>query len=103
MIVYNMTIKVRWDIHEGWPRWFRSEYLPATMATKCFDSYKLFQLLDEDEEEGPTFILQLFTDSEQRFEEYMIRHAEQLQQAAQQRWGTGYIAFRTLMELLEEG
>ena len=63
-----------------------------------------FDLLDQDEEEGPTYIIQYMTTGLDRYEQFIIGFAESLQQASWEKWGDGFIAFRTLMTTeLEEG
>ena len=98
MIVYNITCKVRWDILEAWLAWQLEEQIPAMLATQSFDDYQLYRLLEQDEEEGPTFVIQLFTSSVERYGLFMTQFAPALQQAGWDKWGNGFIAFRTLME-----
>ena len=100
MIVYNITVKVRWEIREEWITWEKEEQIPAMLATKLFDDYKFFQLLEQDEEEGPTFVIQYFTPSLEQYEQYLIEYAPSFQQLARKKWGDKYIAFRTLMASL---
>ena len=101
MIVYNISCKVRWDILEEWLTWQLGEQIPAMLATRLFDDYQLYRLLEQDEEEGPTFVIQLFTSSTERYDQFMTQFAPALQQAAWDKWGNGFIAFRTLMELVQ--
>ena len=98
MIVYNVTSKVRWDILEGWLTWQLEEQIPAIMASGLFDDYQLYRLLEQDEEEGPTFVAQFFTSTLGRYRQFMIEIAPALQQEGYDRWGNGFIAFRTLLE-----
>lgn len=98
MIVYNVTCKVRWEIMEGWLGWQVDEQIPAMLKTGLFDSYQLYRLLDQEEEEGPTFVIQYFTSNLERYEQFLIEFAPGMQQAGWDKWGEGFIAFRTLME-----
>ena len=98
MIVYNLTIKVSWGILDRWLPWELQEHIPAVMATQLFDEYKFYRLLDEDETEGPTFVLQYFTGAMERYERYIIEFAAGFRQEGLDKWGDGFIAFRTLME-----
>ena len=98
MIVYNITNRVRWDIMEDWLSWQIEEQIPAFLRTGLFDNYQLHRLLDQDEEEGPTFVIQLFTSNLDRYEQFLIESAPEIQQTARDKWGDGFIAFRTLME-----
>jgi hypothetical protein len=98
MIVYNVTSKVRWDILEGWLAWQLERQIPAIMATQLFDSYQIFRLLEQDEEEGPTFVVQFFTSSIGRYQQFVIEFAPAIQQEGYEKWGNGFISFRTLLE-----
>jgi hypothetical protein len=98
MIVYNITSKVRWNILEGWLSWQLEEQIPAILSTGAFDTFQFYRLLEQDEEEGPTFVIQFFTSSIERYEQFMIGWAPGLQETGREKWGDGFIAFRTLME-----
>ena len=97
-IVYNITCKVRWDILEPWLLWQLEEQIPAMLGTGLFDDYRFYRLLEQDEEEGPTFVIQLFTTSLDRYQRFILEFAPGLQQAGWDKWGNGFIAFRTLLE-----
>jgi uncharacterized protein YecA (UPF0149 family) len=97
MIVYNITTKVRWEILEGWLTWQAEEQIPATMKTQSFDDYQLYRLLEQDEEEGPTFIIQYFTTTIERYQQFITAFEPALQQEGWDKWGNGFIAFRTLL------
>jgi hypothetical protein len=98
MIVYNITCKVRWEIMEGWLIWQLEEHVPATLATGLIDDYRLYRLLEQDEEEGPTFVIQFLTTSRERYQRFSSEFEPGLKQAGWDKWGNGFIAFRTLME-----
>ena len=98
MIVYYISSKVRWEIVEPWLEWQLEEQIPAVLATKLFDGHQLYRLLEQDEEEGPTFVTQFFTTSIERYEQFVIEFAPAIQQAGWDKWGNGFIAFRTLLE-----
>jgi hypothetical protein len=98
MIVYNITCKVRWEIMEGWLNWQLGKQVPATLATGLFDDYRLYRLLEQDEEEGPTFVIQFLTSSRERYLRFSSEFEPGLKQAGWDKWGNGFIAFRTLME-----
>jgi Domain of unknown function (DUF4286) len=98
MIVYNVTTKVRWDILEAWLTWQLEEQIPAILSTGFFDSHRLFRLLEQDEEEGPTFITQFHTSGSERYQQYMTEYAPAIQRSGWEKWGEGFIAFHTVME-----
>jgi hypothetical protein len=83
---------------DDWLGWQMVEQIPATLKTGLFDSYQLYRLLEQDEEEGPTFVIQFLTSNLERYEQFLIGFAPVLQQAGWDKWGNSFIAFRTLME-----
>jgi hypothetical protein len=100
MIVYNITSKVRRETVEDWLAWQIEEQIPAILATGMFDNYQLYRLLEQDESEGPTFVVQFFTSHLERYQQFLIEFAPALQQEGWRKWGDSFISFRTLMELL---
>ena len=98
MIVYNITNKVRWNILEAWLEWQVAKQIPAVLATGSFDDHRLYRLLEQDEEEGPTFVIQFVTSSIERYSLFMEEYGEMFQRDGWNKWGDGFIAFRTLME-----
>jgi hypothetical protein len=103
MVVYNLTIKVQEAILEDWLVWELQEHIPAVMATGLFDGYAFHRLLEQDESEGPTFVLQYHTSSVERYRRYLAEFSPVFQQDGFNKWGNGFIAFRTIMEELATG
>ena len=103
MIVYNVTIKVNWTILEEWLVWALEKDVPAVLATGLFEGYKFFRLLEQDEVEGPTFVVQYFTPTLENYQQYMLEFAPARQEESRNKWGNAFIAFRTIMSLVEEG
>jgi len=98
MYIYNITIKVSKDIINDWLDWQQNEHIPEIMHTALFEDYKFFHLLEQDETEGPTYIVQFFTTDISNYQQYIDEYAPALREKAYNRWGSGFIAFRTLME-----
>ena len=100
MIVYNITAKVTWVIAEDWLDWQRQEHIPQMLETGLITDYKIFRLLEQDEEEGPTFTMQFFFASWENYETYTRNFSNNLRTLSQSLWGDQYIAFRTVMQLV---
>jgi hypothetical protein len=100
MIVYNITIKIIHDIEEAWIQWQKEEHIPAIMATGLFSEYRFFRLLEHDDDEGRSFVLQLFAADIEQYQLYAKQYAPALQQQSLEKWGDRYIAFRTIMEVV---
>lgn len=100
MIVYNVTTKVDWSIAEEWLRWMQDVHIPEMIATGCFSKCQLMRLMEVDEEEGPTYAAQYYADNQQAVDEYLQQHAHTLRQRTLNTWGDKFIAFRSLMQVV---
>ncbi len=98
MIVYNISFKIERNIAEQWLAWQTQEHIPEIMATNLFDDFKMYSLLEQDETEGITFVIQYFTSSKQRYQKYISTFEEVLRKKAISKWGSQFIGFRTIME-----
>jgi hypothetical protein len=101
MIIYNVTVKIEPTIKEDWEKWMKMVHIPDVMATGLFRDAQLRRLMI-DEEDGHTFSIQYRCDSMDDFQKYQSDHASRLQADHTSRYKDKYVAFRTLMEQLEE-
>ncbi len=100
MIVYNVTIKVDESIATDWINWLKEEHIPAVINTACFTHANVMRLLEVDDEEGPTYAVQYFTDSLEQYQLYIDKHAALMRQMSFDKWGNKFIAFRSVMEVV---
>jgi hypothetical protein len=100
MFVYNITMKIGWDIADEWLDWQREVHIPEIMATNLFDDSKLYRLLDQEDHEGPTYTIQFITTDEDRYNRYIADFAPALGKKALAKWGDQFIAHRTCMKLV---
>jgi Domain of unknown function (DUF4286) len=100
MIVYNITTKLSWAISDDWLLWQRLEHIPQIMATQLFDDYKIFRLLEPNDNDGPTFTVQYFTSLIERYQQYINEFEAAMRQKAFNKWGDGFVSFRTLMQVV---
>ena len=101
MIVYNITLKITPEIETEWIRWQKEEHIPDVLSTGLFTDHKFFRLLDQDESDGITYVVQYFTSSIDNYNQYVEKTAPLLRKKAMQKWGDRFIAFRTVMELVQ--
>ncbi|HTH32189.1 MAG TPA: DUF4286 family protein [Lacibacter sp.] len=101
MIVYNVTSKIDWSIHDAWVKWMLEEHIPEVVATGCFTGAQLLKLLEIEEEDGPTYTAQYFAETKQLQEEYVTKHAATLRQKVFDKWGNRTIAFRSIMQVVQ--
>ena len=100
-IIYNVTIKVEAGIADAWLQWLLQEHIPEIMNTGCFISHKVVRLLEVDESEGPTYAVQYGADSKADYNRYIQLHAAGMRQRSIDKWGNGFIAFRSVMQVVQ--
>jgi hypothetical protein len=101
MILYNVTIKVHNSIHNEWLQWLKDEHVPDIMQTECFSNFKILRLLEIDEAEGPTYAIQYFAESEALYNLYLEKFSKQMRDNSFAKWGDKFIAFRSVMQIVE--
>ncbi len=100
MIVYNITIKIDEHIEEAWIKWQADEHIPEIMSSGCFTHHHFYKLLEPAEPGETTYVIQYFAESIQHYQRYLQDHAPALRAKALDRWGDQFIAFRSVMELV---
>lgn len=100
MIVYNITIKIDPSIEITWLQWQKEEYIPAIMATDQFTHFHFFRLLEQDDSEGATYVMQFFASDMDKYYRYMNEFAPALKQLAYEKWGQRFISFNTVMQIV---
>ena len=101
MLIYNVTIKIDDGIADDWLRWLLEEHIPDVMSTGCFSSHKLVRLLEIDDSEGPTYAIQYTADSKADYNRYIEMHAPLMRQKSIDKWGNRFIAFRSVMQVVQ--
>lgn len=101
MIIYNVTIKVDKSIAIEWLQWLLNEHIPEVMQTGCFTENKVVRLLEVDDTEGPTYAVQYFAQSKAIYNQYISKFAPLLRDKSFQKWGDRFIAFRSVMEIVQ--
>ena len=102
-LIYNVTIKISPDVREVRVRWMREEHIPEVMETACFKSFRFLHLEGYDDEEGFTYATQYTCPSIELFDIYTREHAPGLQQKHKVLFDGKFVAFRTILDIIEEG
>jgi hypothetical protein len=100
MIIYNVTIKVTPSITDAWLKWMNEEHIPEVIATECFTHAVMTRLLEIDDSEGPTFAIQYHAESKALYNRYIDKFAAALRQKSFDKWGNQFIAFRSVMQIV---
>lgn len=101
-ILYNVTVKILIDKAEEWLDWMQTIHIPDVMATGKFDSFRMTEIIEEDDQ-GRTFSIQYVSSNMETFQSYQAEDAKKLQEEHQIRYKDMYVAFRTLMNIIKEG
>jgi hypothetical protein len=100
MIIYNITTLVSWPVHEDWREWLFSEFLPELMETQLFSHFQVVRLMEVNEEEGPTYAVQLYLNNTANFNSYREKHLQRFQQKEKDAWGDYATSFGSIMEVI---
>ena len=102
MVVYNVTVSVSPGKSADWLEFMRKEHVPEVLATGAFRDYKICRVLGY-EEGGETFAVQYVAWSTDHLRRYTEEDAPRLKKAHTIRFGQDAVAFRTVLEVIEEG
>ncbi len=100
MIIYNVTIKIQRSIQDAWLQWLKEEHIPGIIQTGCFTHAVILRLMEVDDTEGPTFAVQYFAESKALYNNYIQNHAAVMRQKGFDKWGDQFIAFRSVMQVV---
>ncbi|MBE7179177.1 MAG: DUF4286 family protein [Mucilaginibacter polytrichastri] len=101
MVIYNVTLIIEEDIREEWLSWMQETHIPDAMATGKFIGYNLLYVLDSPNE-GHSYCVQYKARSIEDYNTYVEEDAARLQGDLAARFENRYVAFRTLMEVVDE-
>lgn len=99
MIIYNVTIKVNVEIAQEWRIWMIKTHIPMLMNTGCFIDSKFYRLLEQDDTDGPTYVVQYFCNNMSDYRNYIDNYAKDMRSETLKLWTDKIIAFRSIMEL----
>jgi|SRR5882757_6392188 len=101
MIIYNVTTKVHESIKNEWLTWLKEEHIPDIINTGCFTHATILKLLEIDDSEGPTYAVQYNAESKALYNLFIEKYANALRQKAFDKWGDKFIAFRSVMQVVQ--
>ena len=98
MIIYNVTVNIEKDVHDDWFEWIKAVHIPDVMKTGMFLEYKMLKVLADEDSDEHTYSIQYTCESIEQYRRYETQYAPELRKDVQARYGTKFIAFRTLLE-----
>ena len=101
MIIYNVTVSVEENAQNEWLNWMKTEHIPEVMACGFFTKAQINRVIVQTDS-GNTFAVAYTCSSMKELHQYQIKYAPKLQRKHIERFGKKAIAFRTIMEVIEE-
>ena len=100
-LIYNVTAKVDWSIHDEWVQWMQTYHLPEMLKTGCFKTARLLRLLEIDEEDGPTYAAQYIAETKTDYDRYISDYSASVRKKYIEKWGDRVVTFRSLMQIVD--
>ena len=101
MLIYNITLKIEWAIQPQWLAWMKNVYIKTIMESGCFERHQLVRLLEIEEDEGPTYALQLYAASHEKYNWYIENFSPENEALVYETWKGDVLSFSTLMEVVD--
>ena len=100
--IYNVTVVVNPVVEERWLKWMREVHIPNVMDTGLFSSFLFTQVFPEQEQDHPSYSIQYRAADLESIKLYMQMYADELRAKSAKAWGELALAFRTVLEVLDE-
>lgn len=101
MINYNITVNVDADITKDWLDWMKKEHIPDVMSSGAFLNAQIKKVITRVDN-GNTFAITYTCDSMKDLHHYQVHFSDDLQRKHIARYGDKAVAFRTIMQVIQE-
>ena len=101
MIIYNVTVSVEESIKTDWLTWIKDIHIPEVMSTGIFFKSQINRVIMQGDSDY-TFAVSFTCETMKDLHQYQVNFATDLQQKHTARYGEKAVAFRTLMEVIQE-
>jgi hypothetical protein len=103
MVQYNVTVKIDRRVHDEWIHWMLEHHIPEVLSTGLFLENTVSRMFEEEEEgDGITYAFQYYLRSLDDYRTYQTQFAPALQQDHRSRYEGRFVAFRTVMEVVQQ-
>ena len=100
MIIYNVTVNIDNSVAAEWLLWMQEVHIPDVMRTGMFLENHILRVLADEDSGGKTYAIQYWCKDMETYEIYRDQFAPALQADVLSRYGDKFIAFRTLLEVV---
>jgi hypothetical protein len=101
MIIYNVTVNIDNDVAGEWLQWMKDVHIPEVLQTGMFVENHIYRLVADENSGGVSYAIQYVCESMERYELYRDTHAKRLQEEHSKRYKDKFVAFRTLLEVIQ--
>ena len=88
------------EIEKEWAQWVKEKHIPAIMKTGLFKDHKFYRLLDHEDQEGVTYVIQHFASSIDDYKNYLKKFSDSIEKKFFEQWRDRFVAFHTVMEIV---
>ncbi|MBK0404256.1 DUF4286 family protein [Adhaeribacter sp. BT258] len=101
MIIYNVTVSIENSVAEEWLKWMKEVHIPEVMATTYFIKSQIARVMEDEDHGGTSYAIQYTARNLEDLMEYQRDHAPALQAKHSERYKDRYVAFRTVLEIID--
>jgi hypothetical protein len=101
MYIYNVTVKIDKEKAADWLSWIQEKHGAEVVNTGCFTHFNLHQLIEPQQDDSPTYVVQYHAPSMADYERYVNDYAPQLKQEGIDKFGDSFVAFRSILKKIE--
>lgn len=98
MILYNVTVGIDLDVEEEWLQYMKEVHIPKVLATGLFESYKMFKVLNHEDDSSSSYSIQYFSEDLSDVVKYLNDFAPTLAEEHRNRYLNKHVAFRTMLQ-----
>jgi hypothetical protein len=100
MILYNITLKIAADVETEWLKWMKENHIPDVMKAGKFLDARISRLLNKDEGDESTYVIQYTCENLEQYNFYIGNYAKALRDEHMAKYKNKFVAFRTVMEIV---
>jgi len=101
MIIYSVTVSLAPEIENDWKEWMVSNHIPNVLNTDMFIEKRMTKVIEGAEEGVINYNIQYLCESMDKLDNYQKNFAPKLQKEHSEKFGEKFIAFRTILELID--
>lgn len=98
MYTLNITFKVDYTIESDWLDWMQDGFLTEFALACGYDDFRLHSLVGHDDEDGRTFVLQMYIPEAEALDQYLEKQQQSVHQRIVTRWGDRVLFFQTVLK-----